>query len=49
MTQPLTDLQIKALYKYVNDTIMNKWREDENPKPFMIEFVRAIEKAHGIE
>ncbi|CAB5238836.1 hypothetical protein UFOVP230_25 [uncultured Caudovirales phage] len=45
---PLTELQIKALHKYISDTITDKWRVDENPKPFMVEFARAIERAHGI-
>lgn len=49
MTQQLTELQIKQLHKYISDTILDIWRESEDPKPFMIEFARAIERAHGID
>ncbi len=45
---PLTDDQIRDLHKYIQEIITNLWRESDNPKPFYIEYARAIERAHGI-
>lgn len=46
---PLSELQIKALHKHISDTLPDKWALGIELKPFMVEFARAIERAHGID
>lgn len=45
---PLTELQIRELHKYLQQAIPDIWNNSEDPKPFYIEYARAIERAHGI-
>ena len=43
----LTDEQIKEMHAQTNDELVEKWRNNEGGV-FMVEFARAIERAHGI-
>ena len=45
---PLTDEQIQEINNHISDIITDLWRNSENPRPFYIEYARAIERAHGI-
>jgi len=47
MNAPLTDEQIKEMHARTSEELVEKWRNHEGGV-FMVEFARAIERAHGI-